>query len=595
MNNPTFQPISISLFEHLREEIGDRIPVLRFTKPTLVHFSHTLEDVVLSNRLPALMFTGFQESSYWKQETERYRQLAGIAKQVCIFAGKPLPEDSTAGAVQITLEEGDPLRQEWFVLILSASFSVVLAGRDRAAAVENERHRQFDTIVSFEPAIINQVLDLLEGVLNHYRPDLLTTLRENRARYSVPEVDVNLVTNIMTEIMIYEENLVVNLDLARQQQEAINDALIQERDFSRNLVEGGPAYLIVTHADNNIVVINPALREILNDIPEGIDAETLWQSITPAEDQALVFLQIAVMLREQTPVMWQSHLLCADGQRRLIEWRTRFVPQARGDDLLLFMGIDVTDREAADQLRREQEKLKVELDAERRFNELRDRLLYTVSHEFRTPLAIIQTSSQMLAHYFSRMDEAARLRRIDIMRRQIKHLEDMLDDMAIVLQNRNGKLVFNPAPIDPVTQARRIFSSTRDTYGSQHEAVFVNHWPWDDIVADERLFQQIIANLLVNAFKYSPQDTTVTLTLSENAGWFQMTVSDQGIGIPPEDQKHIYEAFYRGQNVGARGGTGLGLNIVYECVRLHGGEIDFKSDSETGTTFKVRLPREREA
>jgi DICT domain-containing protein len=87
----TSSALNLSLFKLLREQFGDALPMIRCTKATLVHLSHTLEDLVLRERIPALLFTGFQESSHWRQETERYRALADVAQQVCIFAGGTLP------------------------------------------------------------------------------------------------------------------------------------------------------------------------------------------------------------------------------------------------------------------------------------------------------------------------------------------------------------------------------------------------------------------------------------------------------------------------------------------------------------------------
>src|SRR6185503_17856961 len=106
---------SLSLFKLLRQKLDQRLPTVRCTKATLVHLSHTLEDTILSRRIPAMIFTGFQESAYWRQETERYWALAQVAQQVCIFAGAPLPPESETTSLHVTLNGNDPLRQEWFL------------------------------------------------------------------------------------------------------------------------------------------------------------------------------------------------------------------------------------------------------------------------------------------------------------------------------------------------------------------------------------------------------------------------------------------------------------------------------------------------
>ncbi|NDJ60588.1 MAG: hypothetical protein GYB67_05645, partial [Chloroflexi bacterium] len=184
----------------------------------MVHISHTLEDIVLTRRIPAMIFTGFQESSHWRQETQRYRALARVAQQVCIFAAKPLPHDSTVDALQVALSGDDPLRQEWFVVIVSTTFSVVLCGQDRLEASTSEATRQFDTFWTFEPQIVAHVLDLLEIVIDHYRPDRLGQFQAARQNYPPHPPDAEIVTAFTTELIRFEERL--NQELLRAEAQA---------------------------------------------------------------------------------------------------------------------------------------------------------------------------------------------------------------------------------------------------------------------------------------------------------------------------------------------------------------------------------------
>ena len=199
--------IPISLFEKLNEALGEQIPIWHCTKATLVHFSHTLEDIVLRNEIPAMLFTGFQESSYWRQETERYRALSQVAQQVCVFAGGTLPPESHANQLHVTLAGDDPLRQEWFLVILSDRFSVLLCGQDGQIETEDEATRQFKTIWTLEPTLIQQVLDLLEQTIAQYRPERLAALQEARQRYKLGPPDLALFGSLTTEMIRFEEEL----------------------------------------------------------------------------------------------------------------------------------------------------------------------------------------------------------------------------------------------------------------------------------------------------------------------------------------------------------------------------------------------------
>jgi signal transduction histidine kinase len=111
---------------------------------------------------------------------------------------------------------------------------------------------------------------------------------------------------------------------------------------------------------------------------------------------------------------------------------------------------------------------------------------------------------------------------------------------------------------------------------------------------DEKLLLHILTNLLTNAIKYSPQDTTVLFGCSCENQEVIFEIKDEGIGIPPEDQKRLFESFHRAKNVGAIPGTGLGLAIVQKSVELHGGRITCTSEVGVGTTFRVTLPLNKE-
>jgi signal transduction histidine kinase len=207
MTQATIGTLQISLFELLRAEFGQTLPMLRCSKATLVHLSHTLEDLVLTQRLPALLFTGFQASSHWRKETERYRALAEVAQQVCIFAGGTLPPESHASQLHVTLRGDDPLRQEWFLVLLSPQFAALLCGQDRQTRADTEAGRQFDTLFSFDPAAIERVLDLLEQVVADYRPERLAGLQQARRDYPLATPDAQIIAKFTLEMVRFEEHI----------------------------------------------------------------------------------------------------------------------------------------------------------------------------------------------------------------------------------------------------------------------------------------------------------------------------------------------------------------------------------------------------
>jgi rsbT co-antagonist protein RsbR len=218
----TNAPIAVSLFNILKSQLGERVAPFQATKASLVDISHTLEDALIKHRLPSVIFTGFQESSYWNEETERYLELVGIASQICIFAGgnPPMPDEQH---IAVTLQGEDPLRQEWFLLILSGQFSAVLCGLDNQRPTVEEARRTFETILSFDPLVISAALEAILPVVDRYRPDRAAELRAAAAQFPPRDPAGSLMTELTVGIFSH-------LQFRSDQQAELLDELIQLRD-----------------------------------------------------------------------------------------------------------------------------------------------------------------------------------------------------------------------------------------------------------------------------------------------------------------------------------------------------------------------------
>lgn len=178
MTNLTVVP---SLFHSLEERFSDKLNTVSMTKAALVDLSHLLEEVVINNKLPALVMTGFQESGYWGKEAARYLELAGIVSKICVFAAGDLPERDTL--IQVRLQEDDPLRQEWFLIVITEHFCAILCGLDSLQTFSTEAERTFDTIFTFDPELIKIALDVLEVALEKRNPAKLAELQAYRSSF----------------------------------------------------------------------------------------------------------------------------------------------------------------------------------------------------------------------------------------------------------------------------------------------------------------------------------------------------------------------------------------------------------------------------
>ena len=153
-----------------------------------------------------------------------------------------------------------------------------------------------------------------------------------------------------------------------------------------------------------------------------------------------------------------------------------------------------------------------------------------------------------------------------------------------------GNLEYEPERLNVGKLLQEVVVEFQSIHTETHKINLTSRFD-DPVLVDPRLLRHIAVNLISNAIKYSPQGSEVQVVLEQHNGRVALTVRDQGIGIPEEDQTRLFTAFQRASNVGEVRGTGLGLTIVKQAVDLHGGTIHLESQVGSGTTFKVTLPK----
>ncbi|MGB3692645.1 MAG: HAMP domain-containing sensor histidine kinase, partial [Spirulinaceae cyanobacterium] len=168
-------------------------------------------------------------------------------------------------------------------------------------------------------------------------------------------------------------------------------------------------------------------------------------------------------------------------------------------------------------------------------------------------------------------------------------MTNLLDDMLMIGKAEEGKLKFKLAFLELEKFCRSLISEIKLSQDKKHE-IILNYQGKTASIIDEKLLRYILTNLLSNAVKYSPQGKTINFDVICDSSQVVFQIKDRGIGIPVEDQKRLFESFYRAENVNQIEGTGLGLAIVKHCVDLHGGTITFKSEEGIGTKFTLTIP-----
>ncbi len=223
------------------------------------------------------------------------------------------------------------------------------------------------------------------------------------------------------------------------------------------------------------------------------------------------------------------------------------------------------------------------------------RFLAMMSHELRTPLASIRLSHDMLTQYDTRSSQDERRLYLDNIRLQVDHVSDILGDVMNLTAPGTHAQDFVSRRGDLITTCRDIVESFHINHHHSHCIEFA--CPDAEIFAefDERLLRRALSNLLDNAIKYSPNGGCVKLELWRDQKHARILVSDDGIGVPPQDADTLFDAFRRASNVGTLPGTGLGLAITKQAIEQHGGKIALLQPGNDGATFSIALPLKSQA
>ncbi|MEM1251517.1 MAG: ATP-binding protein [Cyanobacteria bacterium P01_H01_bin.21] len=231
-----------------------------------------------------------------------------------------------------------------------------------------------------------------------------------------------------------------------------------------------------------------------------------------------------------------------------------------------------------------------EIEQAKELTDLKLNFFSLASHELRTPLSAILVSAQLLDNHNVAWSEAKRSRNLRRIQSAAKTMAQLLSDILLLTRAEAGKLEFNPQTIALKPFCCRLVEEVKFNTQSQHTILVKQQGASDEACLDERLLRAMLMSLLTNAIKYSPPESEIQLIIWGEQGHTRFQVSDQGIGVPAEDQQHVFESFHRGQNVKSFSGTGLGLAVVKKCLELHGGKIEVESQVGVGTTFSVDMP-----
>jgi PAS domain S-box-containing protein len=368
-------------------------------------------------------------------------------------------------------------------------------------------------------------------------------------------------------------------DISRRK--AAERALAESEAKYRRVVENVNEGILIT-AEGRILYANPKALLLT-----GLDETTAMSQpfiefIHPDDRERVITNHLRRLRGEQVENHYQFRVLHRDGTAPWLEISAVVFEWQNAPATLNFL-TDVTER------RKMEEDMRAALVRERELSELKSRFVAVASHEFRTPLAAILSSSELLDDYGARLPDDERREIIGQIKTGVSRMTRMVEQVLLTSRIESGKFEFEP-------EARSIpdllvqVAAEMDQANAQAARISMRCDGVDaQRLVDPKLVRHILVNLLGNALKYSPSDTAVACTATADGERLRFRVSDSGIGIPAADLPRLFESFHRGTNVGNIQGTGIGLHIVNECVQLHRGRVDVRSELGQGTTFEVEL------
>jgi PAS domain S-box-containing protein len=338
--------------------------------------------------------------------------------------------------------------------------------------------------------------------------------------------------------------------------------------------------IILARANGTIRQINPAFYTLFGYDEPDVLGQSLLMLVKP--DHAADF-EHAMQRITATNQPERIELIGQRKNKTHFTFEIALAPFTEDEPSLICSLRDITERKQLEQ------DLRLALVKEKELGEMKTRFSSMISHEFRTPLATIQSSTDLLERYKDRMSEEQKAEHLHKIQAQVQNLTTMLEDILTVSRSETLELEFKPEWFDLESLCQEVVTNMR-MIGDKHSIHFSIKGIASHVYLDPKLMQQVVTNLLSNAIKYSPGGSKIWVELSRDQDGITIRVQDQGIGIPEEDKKYLFDVYHRAKNVKTVAGTGLGLAIVKRAVERHNGTIQVESEIGIGTTFTLHLP-----
>lgn len=393
-----------------------------------------------------------------------------------------------------------------------------------------------------------------------------------------PDMSFSNIEDMVHELRVYHAELEIQLEDLR----SANEQLTAARERYADLFNFAPVGYVVTDTHGHIEEMNLTAQVLF-----GIEIKT-WQGrmladLLHTDEREAYHIHMQTVLRTGKVRETDVKVYGADDTVFFARLTTQLHDNAERTLRTAVIDISAT--------KRAQEALERALAQQQQVNKLQERVLSVIAHEFRTPLAVIISSVDILDRYGDRISEEKKAHRRHQIRNLAWYLNDIVGDIHAVETSGSDLPALKPTTFDLLPCVQEIVNDIASlSEGEQRVVIEAEAIPLPyPVTWDQSLLRRILTNLLSNATKYSDGMVTCTIDTVDESVRFQ--VIDHGIGIPSEDLPHVYEPFYRGKNGEFQRGTGIGLYVAERAVTAHNGTINCETQPCKGTTFTVMLPR----
>lgn len=376
---------------------------------------------------------------------------------------------------------------------------------------------------------------------------------------------------------------IIDLTAKRKAERELQLSEAQYRLISENITD------IVTQHDvqGNVTFASPSMREVLGYNPTEIIGLSPLEYIHPDDRQHVLDNAFQKLLQGEKRISISYRIKHQKGHYIWVESLTRFIPDAKG----VVKAIQASTRDITERKKAEEEVARA-FEKEKELTELRSQFVMMASHEFRTPLATIRSSLDILRMYLAQTEEGLRSKadkHFVKMQKEIERVGDLMNEILLMGKLEAGKTTLQKHPV----RLEQLIAELIDMHFAHQDdgrvpALQVYGSP-ATVYIDEQLISHCILNLLGNALKFSTNAPTPIVHLHFKRKTIRIEVQDFGIGFKQGDKKKLFEPFYRGTNVGKIPGSGLGLVVVREFIAMHGGKISCSSSPAKGTFFNIEL------